>query len=79
MPPTTISSADYYLGVLRNLSADSKLDLIARLSQSLRQPVPAPASELAALFGAYQSDETADEIIAAIRNSRVSIREIELL
>lgn len=25
------SIADYYLGVLRNLSADSKLDLIARL------------------------------------------------
>ncbi|GAB3577667.1 hypothetical protein [Hymenobacter daeguensis] len=31
------------------------------------------------LFGAYQGEETAEELIAAIRNSRVSNRSTELL
>ncbi|OON69902.1 hypothetical protein [Hymenobacter sp. CRA2] len=74
------SIADYYLGVLRNLSADSKLDLIARLSQSLKQEQqPAAPTSLQALFGAYQGEETAEELIAAIRQSRVSTRDIEPL
>ncbi len=73
------SQADYYFGVLSNLSADSKLDLISRLSQSLKEAQPQPVPSLAALFGAYHSEETAEEIIAAIRNSRVSNRDIESL
>lgn len=82
MPPITPSAsiADYYLGVLRNLSADSKLDLIARLSQSLKQEQPpATPPSLQTLFGAYQGEETAEELIAAIRQSRVSTRDIEPL
>lgn len=75
---TNNSQADYYFGFLNNLSADSKLDLISRLSQSLKQG-PAPAPSLSSLFGAYSSEETAEEIITTIRNSRVSNRSIESL
>lgn len=72
------SYADYYFGVLKNLNADSKLDLISQLSQSLKSE-NIDATSLESLFGAYESEETADEIIAELRSSRVSNRNIEPL
>mgnify|MGYP001548056525 FL=1 len=72
------SHADYYFGVLKNLNADSKLDLISQLSLSLKAGKTDDTS-LESLFGAYKSEETADEIIAEIRSSRVSNRNIESL
>jgi hypothetical protein len=71
--------ADYYFGFLKNLNPDSKLDLISKLSQSLKEPATIPETTLQSLFGAYKSDETADEIIAGLRASRVSTRNIESL
>ena len=49
--------AHLYFGVLKNLNADSKLDLIAQLSQSLKQSSQQKEQTLQSLFGAYQSDE----------------------
>ena len=72
------SYADYYFGVLKNLNANSKLDLISQLSQSLKVD-KTDTTIIRSLFGAYQSEETADEIIAALRSSRVSNRNIEPL
>jgi hypothetical protein len=74
-----ISLAEYYFGLLENLNPDSKLDLISKLSQSLKKEDLVPETSLQSLFGAYKSDETADEIIAEIRKSRVSNRNIEPL
>ncbi len=72
-----ISLADYYFGFLKNLNSNSKLDLISKLSQSLKQNDKAEEISLQSLFGAYKSDETAEEMIAEIRASRVSNRNIE--
>lgn len=76
---TQHSIADYYFGFLKNLNSDSKLDLISKLSQSLKETEPASKTSLESLFGAYKSDETAEEIIAELRASRVSNRYIETL
>lgn len=65
------SLAEYYFGILKNLNTDSKLDLISKLSQSLKEDEKIPETSLQSLFGAYQSNETADEIIAELRASRV--------
>lgn len=73
------SLANYYFGFLRNLNSDSKRDLIAKLSASLNEAEAVPQVSLQSLFGAYQSDETADEIIAALRASRVFNRNLESL
>ena len=78
-PAKNKSTADYYFGVLKNLNADSKLDLISQLSQSLKSEEIDTTTSLESLFGAYKSAETADEIIAEIRSSRVSNRNIEAL
>jgi hypothetical protein len=71
--------ADYYLGVLQNLTHDSKLDLISRLSQSLKMGNQMNDITLQSLFGAYRSEETAEEIITAIKASRTFNRNIEAL
>lgn len=75
------SLADYYFGLLKNLNADTKLDLIAKLSQSLKkeEKESIPEITLESLFGAYKSEETAEEIIAELRASRVFNRNIEPL
>lgn len=74
-----INLAEYYFGFLKNLNPNSKLDLISKLSQSLKNDEQASDTSLQSLFGAYKSEETADEIIAEIRASRVFNRNIETL
>ncbi len=74
-----IDLADYYFGFLKNLNTDSKLDLISKLSQSLKKNDEVSDTSLQSLFGAYQSEETADDIIAELRASRVFNRNIEPL
>lgn len=74
-----LNLADYYFGILKNLNSDSKLDLISKLSQSLKESANAPETSLQSLFGAYKSEETAEEIIEKLRASRVFNRHIESL
>ena len=74
-----ISLADYYFGFLKDLNPDSKLDLISKLSQSLKNVDKAAEVSLQSLFGAYKSEETADEIIEELRASRVFNHNIETL
>ena len=75
-PVQQISLAEYYFGSLKNLNAISKLDLNSKLSQSLKENEIISETSLQSLFGAYKSNETADEIIDDIRKSRVFNRNI---
>lgn len=81
MNPITpnINIINYYFGFLKNLNHDSKLDLISKLSESLKTTTKQEEVSLQSLFGAYQSTESAEEIIAELRNSRISNRKIESL
>ena len=74
-----ISVAGYYFVFLKHLSSKSKLDPISKLSQSLKENETVQEISLQSLFGAYQSDETAEEIIAELREARVFNRNIESL
>ncbi len=65
-----IDLADYYFSFLKNLNANSKLDLISKLSQSLKNKDTVSGTSLQSLFGVYKSEETAEEIIAELRSSR---------
>ncbi len=78
-PTQHISLADYYFSFLKNLNTESKLDLISKLSQSLKNNNKFSETSLQSLFGAYKSEETADEIIAELRASRVFNRNTEAL
>ena len=73
------SNADYYFDFLKTLNADSKLDLISKLSLSLIEGENSSNKSLQSLFGAYKTNETAEEIIATLKSSRVFNRNIEQL
>lgn len=75
--PESTSYADYYFSILKNLNTPSKLDLISQLSQSLKLE-SSDKTSLESLFGAYKSEQTADEIIAKIRSSKTSNSNFEL-
>ena len=66
-----------YIGLLRNLSPNSKLDLIEKLTKSLRLDLTKNRKSLRRAFGAFQSDKTANELIKEIRESRTFTRQIE--
>jgi hypothetical protein len=72
---TTI--VDGYVGLLDNLSTSNKLDLITKLTASVKTDLSSKKSSLKKAFGAFDSQKTAEEIIEEIRSSRVSTRQIE--
>ena len=69
-PIRNISLADYYFGLLSNLDAEGKLDLISKLSESLKKSEKHQNISLRSLFGALKTDESAEEMIAELRASR---------
>jgi hypothetical protein len=74
-----ITLVEGYLRLLDNLSPDSKLDLISKLTMSVKIDFNARKNSFYKAFGAWESEQTADEIISDIRNSRTFNRQIEML
>ena len=72
---TTI--VDGYVGLLNNLSTSNKLDLISRLTDSVKTDLSNKKSSFKKAFGAFDSKKSAEEIIEDIRSSRVSTRKTE--
>lgn len=72
---TTI--VDGYAELLDNLSTDTKLDLISKLTASVKTDLKNKKSSFKKAFGAFQSKKSAEEIIDEIRSSRVFNRQIE--
>lgn len=72
--------ANAYWSMLKNLGADVKLDLIARLSASLVVSADSPISTnwTARLAGKWSDSRDADDIVNDIRVSRSTNREIDL-
>lgn len=66
-----------YVGLLENLSPDNKLDLISKLSASVKTDLGDKKSTFKKSFGAFVSEKSAEEIIEKIRSSRLFTREIE--
>ncbi len=68
---SSVNLADYYYGFLKSLSKKSKIDLIERLVQSLREDQSEPESNdiisVESFFEAFKSDVTAAEILAEIK------------
>ena len=74
---TDTTIVDGYVGLLDNLSANNKLDLIAKLTASVKTDLTNKKSSFKKAFGAFDSEKSAEEIIEEIRNSRVATRQIE--
>ena len=68
---------DGYVGLLDNLSTNNKLDLISKLTASVKTDLTNKKSSFKKAFGAFDSKKSAEDIIEEIRNSRVSTRQIK--
>jgi len=71
---------DTYYSMLKNLSQDNKLELIERLSNSIRTSKKEKSGKsIDALYGSWESEKSADEIIKEIEDARnFNRKEIEL-
>ncbi len=72
---TTI--VDGYVGLLDNLSTNNKLDLISKLTDSVKSDLKNKKSSFKKAFGGFDSKKSAEVIIEEIRNSRISTRQVE--
>ena len=71
---------DSYFSFLKDLSTDSKLELISRLSKSMKTSVKIKKEiSLNSLYGSWKSEQSADEIITDLKRARVFNREREVL
>jgi len=82
MKPTDENTAlmDNYYSLLKNLSSDNKLKLIARLSKSMRSSKKVKREiSLSSLYGSWVSGHSADELITELKNARTFNRKRENL
>ncbi len=70
------SIVESYLGLLKNLSNDMKLELISKLSQSMKGEKREEGSPKD-LFGGFVSEKSAEVLIEELRQARVFNRQIE--
>ncbi|MES2616809.1 MAG: hypothetical protein V4613_02965 [Bacteroidota bacterium] len=68
-----------YLKLLDNLSPGSKLELISKLTLSVKSDIADRKNNFKQSFGAFDSKKTAEVIIDEIRDSRNFNRKIEVL
>jgi hypothetical protein len=78
MNTENIKIADNFVDMIKTLSDDVKLDIIAKIKASLTKTRRKQADDTwKDLFGAFKSDQTAEEMIHEIRSSRHTNRQIE--
>lgn len=69
-----------YWDLIHNLDADIRIELLARLANSLKEDVaPRAVPDWKALYGAWESDQEPEEMIREIRNNRLFDRKRETL
>lgn len=78
MEANKITIADNFFGMIKNLNAEVKLELMDKISDSLKEEDKvAHDHSWKKLFGTWVSDESAEEMIDEIRASRHTNRQLE--
>jgi len=70
---------DNYYYFIRTLSPQMQLELVERISHSLRENIAQKGKTLKHLYGAWKGYETAEELATEIRKARKFNRKIESL
>lgn len=68
---------DGYMGLLNNLSPNDKLELISKLSTSVKANLKPKKNKFKSAFGAMETSKTAEEIIEELKQQRSFKRDIE--
>ena len=69
-----INLIDSYFSLLKNLSSNGKLELIAKLSESIKTKKSQKTESLSSLYGAFISQQSADDLINDIEKERTFTR-----
>lgn len=78
METNRIDIAENIFRMVKNLGADVKLEIISKITDSLKETKEETKDDSwKKLFGAWESEESAEEIIEEIRASRYTNRQIE--
>ncbi len=77
-PTYTLSNIilDQYFGYLKNLDTKAKKSLILKLSKSLENK-SSKRFDLNTLFGAWEDEQSSDELISNIKKARVNTTSLE--
>jgi hypothetical protein len=68
------SLIDSYFMLLKSLSPNNKLELIAKLSNSMKTTQKTKDVSWKSLFGALKLDQSADEFVESLKKDRKFIR-----
>lgn len=68
---------DNYFALLKNLSTNSKLDLISKLTQSIKSDMTDKKSAFDEAYGAWDSSDNVEDLVSSIRGARSFNRNIE--
>ncbi len=68
---------DNYFRLLRGLSRENKIKLMAKLSGAIAEEVDTKENPEDKFFGAFKSNKSTEDMIDEIRNSRTFNRTIE--
>ncbi|HEY5408705.1 MAG TPA: hypothetical protein VIJ92_16540 [Ginsengibacter sp.] len=69
-----IALIDSYFSLLKSLSPNNKLELIARLSKSMKTAKKTKDNSWKSLFGSLVLDQSADEFVEELKKDRKFIR-----
>jgi len=69
---------DSYLTLLKNMSAQNKLDLISKLTNTVKTDLAQENTAFCKAFGGWDKNESAKELIETIKESRTFNRSIEV-
>lgn len=67
---------DSYLSLLRNMNAQNKLDLISKLSRSIKTDIKQEKPDFYKSFGGWDKNESAEELIGTIKGARTFNRKV---
>ncbi len=68
---------DSYLSLMKNMSAQNKLDLISKLTKTVKVDVEQENTEFYNAFGGWDEADSAEQLIDSIKGSRTFNRTIE--
>ena len=68
---------DSYISLLKNMSAQNKLDLISKLTNTVKTDLEQEKTDFYKAFGGWDENESAEELIETIKGSRTFNRTIE--
>jgi len=68
---------DSYLSLMKNMSVSNKLDLISKLTSTVKKDIEQEQSDFYNSFGGWDTNESAEELISSIKGARTFNRKLD--